>query len=140
MSMTPENATTTWRDLTDQLTRDQIEDLERYDGEIDEIIASTVVPQRRSPREVMLGLARQYSTENVLAALYGDVPPPAGAHTVDAWQEVRPQPYRVILGPRRVIGEAEIHTSVTQFADGTFDERGEIESRRSTSMSMATTA
>jgi hypothetical protein len=32
--------TTTWRDLADQLTPGQLEDLEEYDGEIDEIIAS----------------------------------------------------------------------------------------------------
>jgi hypothetical protein len=48
------------------------------------------------------------------------VAPPAGAEFVDEWQP-GPPTYRVIFGPTRLVGEAEVHSSVTQFADGTID-------------------
>jgi hypothetical protein len=90
--------TTTWRDLADQLTPGQLEDLEEYDGEIDEIIASMVAPPRLSPREALLCRARRYATENVLDALIGDVPVPDGTEFVDTWQEHDPEPFRIIMG------------------------------------------
>jgi len=49
-----------------------------------------------------------------------DVAPPAGAAVVDKWQP-GPPPYRVILGPTRVIGPAEVQGAVIQFADGSVD-------------------
>jgi hypothetical protein len=125
MSMAPENATS-WRDLADELTPEQVEDLEDYDRKTNEFVAALIGPPPFDPREAVLRIARRYATENMMDALIGDVPTPAGADFVDTWQEGEPQPYRVILGPRRVVGKVEIQRSVTQFADGSIDQVGLI--------------
>jgi hypothetical protein len=128
MSMTPENATT-WRDLVDLLSSEQVEDLEEYDSRIDDLAASAGMPWQQTPREALLGRARRYTTENMLDALIGDVPTPAGAEFVDTWQEHDPQPYRILLGAKRSIEghDAKVWTSVAQFADGSIDQGGTIE-------------
>jgi hypothetical protein len=120
---TPENSGD-WRALADQLTPEQVEDLEEYAAKIDDDAANAIVPWRLTPREVLLGRARRYCTENMLATLIGDVPTPAGVAFVDTWQEHDPQPYRILLGPERGVGrlDARVWISAAQFADGTIDD------------------
>jgi hypothetical protein len=118
MSMTPENATRSWRDLTNQLTPEQVEELERYEGEIDEIVALMLVTPPLSPREAMLGRARACARENELDALIGDVPLPAGALFGDIWEG--DDPARVIMGQSHGITGTDVlvWTSAIQWADG----------------------
>jgi len=125
---TPENARN-WRDLADQLTPEQVEELEECAADIAAVAANAIVPWRLTPREVLLGRARRYCTENLLATLIGDVPTPAGVAFVDTWQEHDPQPYRILLGPERGIGrlDARVWISAAQFADGTIGDRALIE-------------
>ena len=56
MSMAPENATS-WRDLADELTPEQVEDLEDYDRKTDEFVAALIGPPPFDPREAVLRIA-----------------------------------------------------------------------------------
>ena len=112
MSMAPENATS-WRDLADELTPEQVEDLEDYDRKTNEFVAALIGPPPFDPREAVLRIARRYATENMMDALIGDVPTPAGADFVDTWQEGEPQ-----LSPARVMGPLVCHEHGTSWSFG----------------------
>jgi hypothetical protein len=59
-----------------------------------------------------------------------DITRPPVAGFVDDRQQ-GPPPYRIVLGTKRVIGDIEVQTSVTQFAaDGSVDQVGLVEARR----------
>ena len=115
--MTPENAAT-WRDIADQLTPEQIAGLERSERDLTPWTSS-----------VLLSVARQQATENLLAIINADVPLPAGVASVDDWQPIEPLPYRHVgAGPRTVTDhDLEVLTNVVQFADGSIDGGGQIE-------------
>ncbi|SOX53697.1 hypothetical protein MAAFP003_2371 [Mycobacterium ahvazicum] len=110
---------TTWRDLTDQLTADQIQELEHmesaadYDGTL-------------GPDEEMLSRARRYARDNLIAGMVGDVALPSGATWADVWQEDDPQPHRVIFGASSTISDGKtcVLTDAIQFADGKIDSAG----------------
>lgn len=76
---TPEDAEN-WRDLEDQLTAEQIANIERLAHEWD-----------NSPAELdrtRLSMARSYAGDNVAQMMLSDVPAPAGAVTVQDWHDV----------------------------------------------------
>lgn len=70
--MMNDNATT-WRELTDQLTPEQVEAMNRAEG-VEGMTA-----------EMLLALAREYVESNVAQAFYGGLPEPA-AERVYEWQ------------------------------------------------------
>jgi hypothetical protein len=88
---TPENDTPSWRDLADQLTRQQIAELEscaHSNKRTVELRYAENGPRwvDRGPRwddDALLHKARDYAEENLSDALYAHVPPPAGV--VDLW-------------------------------------------------------
>jgi hypothetical protein len=59
---------------------------------------------------------------------YPDVAPPLGATTLDDWQDIEPQPYRVIIGADRTVTDhpLKVSPSAVQWADGSIDD-GQIE-------------
>jgi hypothetical protein len=81
---TPENAATSWRDLIDQLTREQVIDIQ----EAEDLYRSNAMWWDTGPRsepdiaELLLNRARRYAQDNLGAAMIGDVPLPAGAISV----------------------------------------------------------
>jgi hypothetical protein len=138
MSMTPENATS-WRDIADQLTPKQIAELERNEqGYRDR--AKQPKPwwsaEPRSDTEIdrlFLHLAQKAATDNLHDVLFADVALPDGAVRAvsgDAWEDVEPQPYRVIFGADRagVTGhDVQVSTAAIQLADGSIDDGQVIE-------------
>jgi hypothetical protein len=115
--LTPENVTT-WRGLADQLTADQIQDLESM---ADDAAFGTI-----SAEEEMLLHARRYAHENLIAGMVGEVALPSGATLADNWQENDPQPHRVIFGASWTISDGQtcVLTDAIQFADGSIDIAG----------------
>ena len=101
---TPDDTAQTWRELADQLTAEQVAQLERL--EHDE-------PQ------TLLEMARDWVTENMTNAgvSFGDVAPPAGAVRTFGWQLDRNW-FREFEGTTRRVGRAGIHICGRQRADG----------------------
>jgi hypothetical protein len=109
----PENATT-WRELCDQLTLEQVaklEDSEQYHR----VTAASLpagYPYEWPPRseseiaDLLLVRARIYAGDNLGAKLIGDVAPPAGVEELFEWSEARfgvDNACRYFLGSKRVI-------------------------------------
>lgn len=78
MTTTPDGAATTWRDLADQLTPDQVAKLEGYEADW--------LMHARDPG-LMRVTARERATYNVIGALCAGVPEPAASIEVCEWQE-----------------------------------------------------
>jgi hypothetical protein len=117
----PENATT-WRELCDQLTPEQVAALEA--SEQHHRATAALLPAGypydwppRSEREIaviLLDRARVYAGDNLGAKLIGDVAPPAGVEELFEWREARfgvDSACRYFLGSKRVVGR-----------DGPYDE------------------
>jgi len=82
MTTTPNNTATTWRDLADQLTPEQIESYERTE----QYFRSQGIPGATATT-ALLEYARGDVGGNLADAAYGDVPAPAGAVSVDKWMD-----------------------------------------------------
>lgn len=76
--MNTTNNPTTWRDLTDRLTAEQIESLEQMAQ------ALGAVAELPQGQQAVLGQAQYLVELNTVAAEHADVPVPAGA-TVEGW-------------------------------------------------------
>jgi hypothetical protein len=124
MSMTPENTATTWRDLADQLTPEQIAELKDSERGYN---YRAVMPKSwwgtepRSHAEItalMLHRAQLYAAHNLDASVSGGVPLPAGGVFGYIWEG--DDPIRVVWGPHRGIIDAEVTvwTTAIQQADG----------------------
>lgn len=70
-----DDTATSWRDLADQLTPEQIETYERIDRET-----------LGRARAELLDFARRSVEGRLADMVYCDVAPPAAAHSVDEWQ------------------------------------------------------
>jgi hypothetical protein len=80
LAMPPDNTATTWRDLADQLTPDQIAELEYCERE--------QVPPGAFSAQGQLNCARSMAQHNIIQALCADVPVPADATgDVNDWEE-----------------------------------------------------
>ena len=77
MTTTRDNNATTWRDLADQLTPEQISGLEGCERRFN---TDGVADDPRAQAS-LLGFARQYAEHNLIDAAYTDVPLPPGAST-----------------------------------------------------------
>jgi hypothetical protein len=130
VTTTPENTAATWRDLADQLTAEQVAQLEdsekgyRYRAMLPQPQWSTDPRSRRDIDKLLLSRARGHARDNLVAEMIGPVDLPARMAIFDIWQEGDPQPYRVILGKYRTIPghAARVSTAAIQFADGSIDD------------------
>lgn len=82
MTTTPDNTATTWRDLADQLTPEQVASYERLERRLQ----SQGIPSAATTA-AFLDFARRDSLGNFADAAYGDVPAPPGAVSVDKWMD-----------------------------------------------------
>lgn len=84
--MSTDNTATTWRDLADQLSPDQLASIERAEG-----WGLNVDPEH--VRRTLLEMAREMATCNIVDSRFGDVPVPDGA-TVDSegWTHTQSHP------------------------------------------------
>lgn len=106
------DCTTTWRDLADQLTAEQIEVLEEQE-------------RLEAAAFVLLWLAERKVERNHLARQYADVPAPADATSVDHddWENWNDGPTRHFRGTHR--RDRRVHVGINGFqrTDGTVAER-----------------
>jgi hypothetical protein len=86
-----ENNATTWRDIADQLTPEQITELEvsergyRDRAQLPKPWYSTEPRSDSDITALMLHLARRHAADNLADEMYGGVPDPAGAVEVYGW-------------------------------------------------------
>lgn len=100
---TPDDTAQTWRDVADQLTAAQIAQLERLE---------------RDEPQTLLGMARQWATENMIAAApFDQVAQPAGAARTFDWQ-LDSNWFRDFEGTTRRAGQARVQICGRQQADG----------------------
>jgi len=100
---TSDDTARTWRDLANQLTADQVRQLERL--------------ERHEP-QTLLDMARQWATKNTDAAAgFDDIAPPDGAVRIFGWQRDGNW-FRDFEGTVRRSGQARIHIFGRQQADG----------------------
>ncbi len=79
MNTTDDDNATTWRDLADQLTPEQIAELEYCDRE--------EIPPGVASAEGHLFRARKMAELNIARAMFADVAPPVDAIQVEAWMD-----------------------------------------------------
>lgn len=119
MTMTPENANT-WRDIAEQLTPAQTDELLREHAAVGASLSDTSWVQDRE-RE-LLALARRYARTNLLNALIGPVPAAAGARVDTDWEDDESAiAHRFVSGAEREIAGFALFASACQFADGSID-------------------
>jgi hypothetical protein len=116
-----------WRELSDQLTVEQITEIEKLERDSDRLVRLTRSPELGWTDDALISIARSYARENLLAAMIGPVPLPGGTESSNPWEEHDPSPYRVIWGRRRAVhsrddDEVIIQTSAIQFSDGGVDD------------------
>lgn len=111
---TPENDAADWRGIADQLTAEQIAELEDREQYHRANAASLPAgyPYEWPPRteseiaDLLLDKARVYAGDNLGTRLIGDVAPPAGVEELFEWSDARfgvDDAWRYFLGSRRVV-------------------------------------
>jgi len=115
MITTPENDATSWRDLADQLTSGQLALLEHDDDNDNDPLL----------HRALLSSARIHARDNLAAALYADVPKPAGALKVHRWCGDDRGESRGFSGSTRVVetpqhdgDRIEVNVDGVQYPDG----------------------
>lgn len=111
MTMTPNGNATTWRDLVDQLTPEQVAELEYCEQE-------QIPPGVFSP-ETQLNCARAMARHNITQALCADValPPHVGGDVCD-WEEWGDGYGRLYTVSVREVGGLTVEVLGVQFDDG----------------------
>lgn len=99
--------TTNWRDLSEELTPQQIRLLERFEATHDDPPG-------------LLSAAREYAAENLTdSVLFGHMPRPDAAHDVFTWERRRADIWqRDFIGASTQVGESAVFVSGRQFSDG----------------------
>lgn len=115
------NTATTWHDLRDQLTPQQIaelEDWERQPGIPPQADGSA--PDAEALRQAMLHCAREHTEENLAAVLYADLPVPPDATTgLDDWLSWGDGEYlRFFNGTNRTDGPVRVYIDGYQNTSG----------------------
>ena len=119
--MNTDNAVHSWRDLADQLTIEQINQLERYERES---------PDPAKIAAGLLDLARQHACDNLTDTLMAHVPTPAGAVKVWPWQKgTRGVQRREFDGTTRRVKGATVCIGGRQHASGTAERWIAVECR-----------
>lgn len=130
MSMTPENSARRWRDLSSELTPEQVEFLGERECDPDVLVRITGNPEYRVDDNILLSSARRYAGDNLAAAMIDDVPDPAGAVKVYGWEDPdTPDAFRLFSGTTRRVelghGDGiEVTIRGAQSRDGSVEERG----------------
>lgn len=94
MSTTPDNTATTWRDLADQLTPEQIAWAEKLERD--------ALGDPAEVAEVLLDAARDHARKNLTDRMaFGHLPLPAGAVEVQHWEEADGRWHREFTGTER---------------------------------------
>ncbi|MGP4056629.1 hypothetical protein ACTWP6_17695 [Mycobacterium sp. 4D054] len=122
MTTTHDDNATTWRDLADQLTPEQVRRFEHH-----ERLALNSIASGRNPSETVDDIARGFLTEarweaqqNLADAMIG-IPMPAGAESAEHWSEDSTGKWtRLLHGPSRSIDgfDAAVYRTGVQTRDG----------------------
>ncbi|WP_236977646.1 hypothetical protein [Mycobacterium kiyosense] len=111
----PENHAATWRDLADQLTAEQIGDLEKSE-------AASAWDSLNDAAELLLHIARRCAQDNLADAMFAEVPLPDGADHAESWEQRPDGTWLRCLGrPSHEIpgNKAAVTAYGTQHSDGT---------------------
>ncbi|CAM3108272.1 hypothetical protein BST27_18605 [Mycobacterium intermedium] len=118
MSHTPDNATT-WRDLADALTPQQvayIEEWERHPELPPRVDGSVKTPEEH--QRTLLHVAREFLGSNTAAVMLADVAPPDGGDH-RPWQDEGDGTWsRFFVGTVRTMGDVRVIIDGTQYSDG----------------------
>lgn len=117
-----DNTATTWRDLTDQLTPEQIAELEWWETRPDIPPRADGAPTSSTQHQgVLLFTAREYAGQNAAAIAHADVEVPPDAVSFDAWSESDngdSVDMRFFTGACRVIESINVSIQGRQYSDG----------------------
>lgn len=118
MSTTHDDNATTWRDLTDQLTPQQIAELEYCE-------LHQIPPGLADPRQGQLNCARAMARQNLIDALCDDVPVPVDCHgTVGQWTDLDDEGFgRMYTIAMREVDGMTVETVGWQYDDGSCRDR-----------------
>ncbi|WP_163650788.1 hypothetical protein [Mycobacterium mantenii] len=125
--MTPENNTQCWRDLADQLTPQQVAELEereagyRHRATLPEDPWTSWEPRTdRAIEDALLHDGRRHAHDNLIAALMSDVPPLPDAKTFGYWETDDEHLCRFVSTPTRSVDGTKIRVlgAASQLADG----------------------
>jgi hypothetical protein len=88
MTMTHDENATTWRDLADQLTTEQVTKIQGIERDPVGYFRRIGPPMSRSEvQATLLRMARSYAGDNLAVYLCAEVPDPAGAVNVSDWSD-----------------------------------------------------
>lgn len=120
MTTTPDNTATTWRDLADQLTPEQIAYIEHWESRPAEPPKADGSPRSvEQQRTALLFSARQFAAANTAAIAYSDIAPPAGAVDLDTWTAADGDgDMRFFTGTTRAVGSINVSILGWQYSDG----------------------
>jgi hypothetical protein len=103
--------TSTWREIAEQLTADQIADLE-------------LMERRGEPADGLLKEARAYAAINLRGAVdFGHIGWPPEAEVCHEWCEINGRWQRDFTGAVRRVGQCQVFLLGAQFDDGTVQRR-----------------
>lgn len=114
---------TTWRDLTDALTPQQIAYIELWEGRPDEPPHADGSPRTEAEHAAgLLFQARQFVGQNAAAALYADVAPPPDDGEHHDWEDGGDgRWHRFFSGVSRTSGDVEVFITGFQYTDGSIE-------------------
>lgn len=121
MNTTHDDNATSWRDLIDALTPQQIAYLENWEQhpELPPMVDGSA-PSPESHAQALLFSARESVEQNAAAALYADVSPPPEKGQHYHWQhDGDGRWFRFFAGTAWKVGEAAVMITGLQYADGT---------------------
>ena len=115
MTTAPDDTANCWRDLADQLTDEQVAEIEYMEREN--------IPPRVTAEQGHLNYARMAAAHNLVQALHAGIPEPPDATEVDDWTEwdrlgnqtVYARPY---TASARDVGPVTVELAGVQYADG----------------------
>ena len=116
MTTTPDDCAHSWRDIADQLTPEQVAELDHWE-------------QRPEPhqtddhlREALLRAARDYAGRNIVDIRYSDVPAPPDATDTGAWDKGEGGIYaRFIRGTHRQVRHLTVTIGGLQYSNGVIE-------------------
>ena len=117
--MTTDNTASGWRDIADQLTTAQVENLERFER-------AAQTPQ--AAQKLLLAIGRRYASDNLNGAvLFPEIAAPPDAMKMYAWEEGDDGVWsREFEGMVRDVGLAEILVVGKQFSNDDRCERSVV--------------
>lgn len=120
MTTTHDDNATTWRELADALTRQQVAYIEEWERH-PEIppLADGSAPTNDAHQRALLFTAREFVGSNAAAALFADVAPPPEEGHYYPWENIGDDTWtRFFVGTSRKLGDVEVFISGIQSSDG----------------------